>query len=162
VNQITVSTVGVLLSEFKSGEKGTPLEELIRECISSPQISRGARELLLSSSPSRSRSDGSSRQLIAVEGCFLPKDPHTEAVNRFAEGDGWSKPTLEDALRIFPLISFQGFKSGLVSLVVMHKPVKENILGFTLVDGHIRLTAHKAEPREGWFCRNSGFIFRSK
>ncbi len=160
MSQISVGDVGILLPEFPSLPKRYSLEEYMREMMISPNVSKGARKLLESTSPSRSHHDGNMGRLILVEGKLLPKDPHTEAVNRFAKAQGWSKPSLEDLLRIYPVLSARLFPSGTRFVVALHTPIKDQVLGFTLENNQIILSAHKAEPREGWFCRNGAFIFR--
>ena len=73
------------------------------------------------------------------------------------------QPSLEDALRVFPSISFDELHPDITSLWVMHEPVDDEVLGFTFDHnyGCIKLSAHKAEPREGWYCKTVGFIFGS-
>lgn len=161
MNQISTGAIGIFLPEFPPLPKRYSLEEQMRKMMNSSNVSKGARRLLESASPSRSRHDGNMRRLILVEGKQLPKDPHTEAVNRFAKAQGLLNPSFEDLLRIFPVLSLQIFPSGIRFAAALHCPVKDQVLGFTLENNQIVLSAHKAEPREGWFCRNGAFIFRS-
>jgi hypothetical protein len=156
----STSLVGIILQDFDPRPPRYSLEESMRNYMRSPDVSNSARNLLERASPSRCRSDRSETQLVIVEGHRLPKDPHSEAIRRVAYGQGYKQPSLEDALRIFPSISFDELSPKITSLWVMHHPIDNEVLGFTLVNGFITLSAHKAEPREGWFCETCGFIFR--
>ena len=63
-----------------------------------------------------------------------------------------------------PLVSEEDEgRDHITSLWVMHEPVDDEVLGFTFDHnyGCIKLSAHKAEPREGWYCKTVGFIFGS-
>lgn len=162
MNLSSANNVGILLPQFEGGVRGTPLEELMRRYIESTATSRSARELLQSASPSRCRSDGNEKRLIAREGSSLPRDPFSEAIRRCAKNNGWSLPSFEDALRVFPSISPHLFSGSTKFLVFMHEPVKEKVLGCMFLGGVVTLTAYKAEPREGWFGENGGFVFREK
>lgn len=154
-------TVGTFLPEFPQLPKMYSLENLMKEFMISDSSSRGARDFLKSASPSRCKSDGNQKRLILVKGIMLPDDPFTEAVKRFARKEGWTQPSFEDALRIFPLITSHIFGDDVRSLVFLHEHVKKDVLGISRERERIVLTAHKAEPREGWFCRNIAFVFRS-
>lgn len=156
-----VQTVGVLLPDLPLLQKNYSLEGLMKEFMGSGSSSRGAKDFLRSASPSRSRSDGNQKRLILVEGRLLPKDPFTEAVKRFGSKERWTQTSFEDVLRIFPLITSHSFGEGIRTLVFLHNPVKNEVLGITREQDRIVLTSHKAEPREGWFCKNSAFVFRS-
>lgn len=79
----------------------------MRSFIESKSTSRGAKEFLSSASPSRARSDGSNGRLIVVEGDTFRKDLHTEEIRRFAKTEGWVSPSFEDALRLYPVMSFR-------------------------------------------------------
>ena len=160
MSQNVAEMVGVLLPELLERDQGFILEYFMKFHIEN-NCSRGAKDLLLSSSPSRARSDRSQKQLVMIEGSLLKKDPHTEEVRRFAKNNGWSKPSLEDALRLFSVVSFRSFSSYVQSVVVMHEPVKGMLLGITQDNNGIILSSHKAEPVKGWYCKNSGFVFRS-
>jgi hypothetical protein len=156
----TSEPVGVLLDDFDPMPERYSLEELMRRFMEAKNVSKAAKKLLQVASPSRCRTDNNTIPLVVIEGGSLPKDPHTEAVRRFASLQGYVQPSLEDALRIFPIIAFDRFSPDITSLVVMHRPVQESLLGFTLENGIVTLSAHKADPREGWFCRTKGFVFR--
>jgi hypothetical protein len=162
VNQIS-QTKGVLLPNFPQPSGKNSLQKLIEHLLRSDVVSIEAKKLLESASPSRMRPDGNDKPLIAVEGMSIGTDPYTEKVKRFASGNGWSQPSIEDALRVLSVMSFQGLPQTVRWVAVMHKPVKVKVLGFTLDTGSggIILTSHKAEPCRGWFCRNGGFVFRS-
>lgn len=164
---------GVLLPELTPITKGYSLQVLFKKFIESSISSRGAKDLLMASNPSRCITDGSNKQLIAVEGSSLGKDPHTEAIRRFSRDESWSKPSVEDSLRLFDAICSQQFNRAptfnpgqMKAVIVMHEPVKGMLLGITFERSRIILSAHKAEPREGWFCRLNeksgqlGFAFR--
>jgi hypothetical protein len=157
----SVAEVGILLPELEPASRGDSLEGLMKRIINSDCVSREARDLLRSASPSRSRSDGNTKQLILIEGDALKKDPHTEEIRRFAKGEGWTTPSFEDALRLLFVVSFYSFSPCVKNIVVLHEPIRESVLGITNNAGAIILTAHKAEPRKGWYCKNRGFIFRS-
>lgn len=160
VNVITDTVVGIRLPELCPLAETYSLETLMREYMDSDRSSRGATDFLHAASPSRSRTDRSQKQLVLLEGKFLPKDPFSESVKRFARGRGWSVPSFEDALRIYPLITHGYFNDSMRSLVFLHEPVKREVIGISMERGRVVLTAHKAEPKEGWFCRNTGFVFR--
>jgi hypothetical protein len=156
------TAVGILLPELVRAEGGQSLTPLMKQHMKSSS-SRGAQDILFSSNPSRSISDGSSKRLIYVEGPTLGKDPHhLGSITAFARKQGWSEPTVEDALRLFVTLTKERFNPGaMTKIIVMHKPVNEHVLGITFENGGILLSAHKAKPREGFLCRKIGFVFRS-
>ena len=155
-------TGGVLLPILPQIPGDHSLQKFIKHLLRSDTASIGAKKLLESASPSRMRSDGNSKRLVAVEGSAIGKDPFTEKVRRFASENGWLQPSIEDALRVLSVMSFQGLPQTVRWVAVMHEPVRGEVLGFTDTGrSGIILTSHKAEPREGWFCRNGGFVFRS-
>ena len=158
----SIDTVGILLPEFPPLPKRYSLEEFMRTTMESDDVSKWARNLLTSASPSRCRHDGNQKRLIMVEGKYLPLDPHSEEIRRFACVQGWGTPSMEDVLRIFPALTSRSFPLGVVSVVALHKLVKDQVLGFSVEKNRLVLSAHKADPREGWFCRKGAFIFRSE
>ena len=163
MDQHVTSLIGIMLQDFEPLPSGYSLEESIRRHMTMSNVSIGAKQLLERASPSRRHSRRSQMQLVVIEGHSLPKDPHTEAIRRAVYKEGYSQPSLEDALRIFPSISFDELHPDITSLWVMHEPVDDEVLGFTFDHnyGCIKLSAHKAEPREGWYCKTVGFIFGS-
>lgn len=158
----SVSATGILLPEFLTRE-GFSLEQLMRSFIDANHSSKGAKDLLSSASPSRARFDGSNQRLIVVEGSTFGKDLHTEEINRFAKKEGWTRPSFEDALRLYSVLSFASFAPSVSSIVVLHEPIRESVLGINNDGGRLVLAAHKAIPRKkGWYCRNVAFAFRSQ
>lgn len=156
----STSVVGIILQEFDPISSRYSLEDSIQVNLMSNNVSRGAKNLLQKASPSRRHAVGSQIQLVVIEGHQLSKDPHTEAIRRVARAQGYTQPSLEDALRIFPSFSFNELNPAITSVWVMHHPVGNEILGFTLENGFVKLSSHKLYPREGWFCEQVGFIFR--
>lgn len=157
-----VSSAGILLPELlPRGELF--LEQLMRGFIGASYSSKGAKELLQSASPSRARTDGSNSRLIAIEGSLFKKDLHTEEINRFAKEEGWTKPSFEDALRLYSVLSFRSFAPNITSVVVLHEPVKEFVLGINNGASMLVLASFKALPRKkGWYCKNTAFVYRLK
>lgn len=94
----------------------------------------------------------------------MGKDPHyLGSINRFARDEGWTEPTIEDALRLFAVLSKIRFNPATMkTIIVMHSPVNNDVLGITFKNGGVLLSSHKAKPSEGFLCRNIGFAFRSK
>jgi hypothetical protein len=156
-----VDNVGVLLLEFLPREEDFSLGEFMRSFMNHAGVSRSAKDFLLSASPSRARTDWSEKQPVMVLGEVFKKDPYTEEIKRYADKQGWQQPSFEDALRLFHVISSRDFGQGINSVVVLHKPIRDLVLGITCErEGNI-LTAHKIESRKkGWYCKKMGFVFR--
>lgn len=161
-----VSSAGILLPvlpDFGRPLLGYSLQEFIGKLLLSGDVSSGAKDLLRSLSSSKMVNDGSDKRLIAVEGSSLKKSLHTEEINRFAKGEGWTKPSLGDALRLFTVMSFRSFATNVNSVVVLHEPVGEYVLGINYEKGKLILSSYKVSPRKkGWYCKNTAFVFRSE
>ncbi len=142
---------------------GYSLQEFITRLLESPDVSVRAKDLLRSIPPARRVNDGSSKRLIAVEGASFRRDLHTEEINRFAKEEGWTEPSLSDALRLFNVMSFRSFAPNVNSVVVLHKPIQEHVLGINNENGKLILSSYKALPRKkGWYCKDTAFVYRSE
>lgn len=126
--------------------------------------SREARELLSSLSPAlRHYSQDVKPEMVLLPGSFLPKDkPRTSVVRSFAGNLECDRPHFFDALFLCKVLTPVFFAENINWVIVMHQPIKEQVLGIACENGKVILTANEADPRKGWYARRRGFVFRAR
>lgn len=155
---------GILLVEFNSTTSGMSFDFLFH-FFSNPEVSsRCARDLLSSASPDkRVAGKADNRKMILVPNYLINKAPSTEEIRGFAKKHSWLTPTIEEALRLFCVLSDNNFRNSLCEkIVVMHNPVKGCVLGVNVSNGKMMVNKEGADPKKIWESLSTWSVFRAE
>lgn len=104
------------------------------------------------------------RQLALIKGADIKQDCYLPEIKSLAKVQGWTDPSVEDALSLPKVISPEYLISHNIKwIVVVHQPASGKggnyLLGLEVDVNGMTLFARSANPHHKWFARDGGFVF---